>query len=251
MATPVQLSDRESLLKSATTSLNSKVVSQYSNILSPLVVDAVTKVIDPASDSNVDLRDIKIIKKLGGTVEDTELCEGLMIDSKAQGSTSKVEKAKIGLIQFCISPPETDMENQVVVSDYSQMDRGLREERQYILNIVKQIKKAGCNVLLIQKSILRDAVSDLAIHFLSKMKIMVVKDVEREDIEFVCKTLDCKPIASLDHFQPEMLGTADLVEEVQAGATKVAPSPSWCAAPTNWCWRRPTDLSTMPSVSSD
>jgi len=221
MATPVQLSDRESLLKSATTSLNSKVVSQYSNILSPLVVDAVTKVIDPASDSNVDLRDIKIIKKLGGTVEDTELCEGLMIDSKAQGSTSKVEKAKIGLIQFCISPPKTDMENQVVVSDYSQMDRVLREERQYILNIVKQIKKAGCNVLLIQKSILRDAVSDLAIHFLSKMKIMVVKDVEREDIEFVCKTLDCKPIASLDHFQPEMLGTADLVEEVQAGASKV------------------------------
>jgi len=180
-----------------------------------------TKVIDPASDSNVDLRDIKIIKKLGGTVEDTELCEGLMIDSKAQGSTAKVEKAKIGLIQFCISPPKTDMENQVVVSDYSQMDRVLREERQYILNIVKQIKKAGCNVLLIQKSILRDAVSDLAIHFLSKMKIMVVKDVEREDIEFVCKTLNCKPIASLDHFQPEMLGTADVVEEVQAGTSKV------------------------------
>ena len=50
------------------------------------------------------------------------------------------------------------MDNQVVVSDYSQMDRVLREERQYILNIVKQIKKIGCNVLLIQKSILRYSV---------------------------------------------------------------------------------------------
>lgn len=49
----------------------------------------------------------------------------------------------------------TQMENQVIVSDYSQMDRILREERQYILNICKKIKKAGCNVLLIQKSILR------------------------------------------------------------------------------------------------
>jgi len=47
------------------------------------------------------------------------------------------------------------MDNQVIVSDYSQMDRVLRDERQYILNIVKQVKKAGCNVLLIQKSILR------------------------------------------------------------------------------------------------
>ncbi len=79
------------------------------------------------------------------------------------------------------------MDNQVVVSDYSQMDRVLKEERKYILDIVKQIKKAGCNVLLIQKSILRDAVSDLALHFLNKMKIMVVKDVEREEIEFICK----------------------------------------------------------------
>ena len=69
------------------------------------------------------------------------------------------------------------------------MDRVLREERAYILNIVKQIKKAGCNVLLVQKSILRDALSDLAIHFFDKMKIMVIKDIEREDIEHVCKSL--------------------------------------------------------------
>ena len=47
------------------------------------------------------------------------------------------------------------MDNQIVVSDYVQMDRVLREERAYILNLVKQIKKTGCNVLLIQKSILR------------------------------------------------------------------------------------------------
>jgi T-complex protein 1 subunit delta len=65
MSMPLELSDRESLLKSASTSLNSKVVSQYSNILAPLCVDAVTKVIDPAKDTNVNLKDIKIVKKLG------------------------------------------------------------------------------------------------------------------------------------------------------------------------------------------
>lgn len=223
MSMPLELSDRESLLKSATTSLNSKVVSQYSNILSPLCVDAVMKVIDPAKDTNVDLRDIKIIKKLGGTVEDTELIEGLVFSQKTAGygGPNKVEKAKIGLIQFCISPPKTDMENQVIVSDYTQMDRVLREERQYILNIVKQIKKAGCNVLLIQKSILRDAVNDLALHFLAKMKIMVVKDIEREDIEFICKTVGCKPVASLDHFLPEALGNAELVQEEHVGDGKI------------------------------
>lgn len=79
------------------------------------------------------------------------------------------------------------MENTVIISDHAQMDRAIKEERQYILNIIKQIKKTNCNVLLIQKSILRDAISDLAIHYLAKMKILIVKDVEREDVPFIAK----------------------------------------------------------------
>merc|ERR1719245_2177463 len=220
MAIPVDLSDRDKLLQSANTSLNSKVVSQHSSELSPIAVDAVLKVIDPAKADTVNLKDIKVIKKLGGTVDDTELIEGLVFQEKAAGSVKKVEKAKIGLIQFQVSPPKTDMNNQVVVSDYAAMDRVLREERAYILNIVKQIKKAGCNVLLIQKSILRDALSDLAVHFFDKMKIMVVKDIEREDIDHVCKTIGCRPIASLDHFTAENLVSVDLIEEQQVGVSK-------------------------------
>merc|ERR1719415_419688 len=220
IAKPVELGDRDKLLQSANTSLNSKIVSQHSSELSPIAVDAVLKVVDPERDNNVNLKDIKVIKKLGGTVNDTELIEGLVFQEKAAGNVKKVEKAKIGLIQFQVSPPKTDMDNQVVVSDYAAMDRVLREERAYILNIVKQIKKAGCNVLLIQKSILRDALSDLATHFFDKMKIMVVKDIEREDVEFLCKTLGCRPIASLDHFTSENLVSAEMVEEIQTGSSK-------------------------------
>ncbi|XP_077460748.1 T-complex protein 1 subunit delta [Stigmatopora argus] len=215
MSRPVELSDRETLLNSATTSLCSKVVSQYSSLLAPMSVDAVMRVIDPTTATGVDLQDIKIIKKLGGTIDDCELVDGLVLTQRlASSGVSRVEKAKIGLIQFCLSPPKTDMDNQIVVSDYAQMDRVLREERAYILNMIKQIKKAGCNVLLIQKSILRDALSDLALHFLNKMKIMVVKDIEREDIEFICKTIGTKPIAHIDHFIAEMLGAAEMAEEV-------------------------------------
>ncbi|BES94722.1 T-complex protein 1 subunit delta [Nesidiocoris tenuis] len=222
MAQPLELTaDREALVRSASTSLNSKVVSQHSTTLAPLAVDAVMQVIDPKKDTNVDLKDIKIIKKLGGTVEDTELVEGLVFTSKSANvnGPKRLEKVKIGLIQFCISPPKTDMDHNVVVSDYSAMDRILKEERAYILNIAKQIKKAGCNLLLIQKSILRDALSDLAINFFDKLKIMVVKDIEREDIDFICRTLGCRPIASIDHFVAENLSHAELVEEVKTGSS--------------------------------
>jgi T-complex protein 1 subunit delta len=65
------------------------------------------------------------------------------------------------------------------------------------------LKKAGCNVLLIQKSILRDAYNDLSLHFLAKMDIMVVTDVERPDIDFIARTLGCRPVAHIDSFTPD------------------------------------------------
>jgi T-complex protein 1 subunit delta len=224
MATPVELGDRNALLNSSTTSLSSKMVSQYSNILSPIAVDSVLRVIDPKVATNVDLRDIKIMTKLGGTVEETEMIDGLLFNQKissSAGGPSRVQNAKIALIQFCISPPKPNIDNSIIVQDYQQMDRILREERNYIANICKTIQKSGCNVLLIQKSILRDAVTDLSLAYLAKMKILVVKDIEREDIEFITRTLGCTPIASVEGFSADKLGTAALVEEVATSSGKI------------------------------
>ena len=224
MSDPVDLEDRESLIQAATTSLGSKVVAQYSNLLSPIAVDCVLRVLDGERPNMVDLRDVRIVKKVGGTMDDTELVDGIVFDqkpSKAAGGPTKVENAKIGLIQFCISPPKTDLENNVIVSDYTQMDKILREERNHIIGIIKKIKASGCNVLLVQKSILRDAVTDLALHYLAKAKILVIRDIEREEIEFISKTLHCQPVAHPDHMAPDKLGHAALVSEKQCGNGKV------------------------------
>lgn len=224
IAIPVDLSDREALLKAANTSLSSKVVSQYSDLLSPMAVDSVLKVLDPQRAKYLDLRDIKVVTKLGGTVDDSEMVDGMVFDHKAAksaGGPTRIENAKIGLVQFQISPPKTDLENNVIISDYQQMDRILKEERNYILQMIKKIRGTGCNVLLIQKSILRDAVTELSLHYLAKAKIMVVRDIERDDIEYISKTLNCLPIAHVDHMKPEKLGHADRVDEVQLGKGKV------------------------------
>lgn len=113
------------------------------------------------------------------------------------------------------------MDNTVVVNDYRQMDKILKEERQYLLNMCKKIKKTGCNVLLIQKSILRDATNEMSLHFLSKLKIMVVKEIERTEIEFLAKSTGCKPIADIEAFAEDKLGYADLVDEVEQAGAKV------------------------------
>jgi T-complex protein 1 subunit delta len=113
------------------------------------------------------------------------------------------------------------MDNQIVVNDYRQMDKILKEERQYLLNLCKRIKKTGCNVLLIQKSILRDAVTDLSLHFLAKLKIMVIKDIERDEIDFISKSTGCKPVADIEAFTEDKLGYAELVEEAAHSGAKV------------------------------
>ncbi|KAI5808143.1 hypothetical protein DFH27DRAFT_544641 [Peziza echinospora] len=205
MSTPVKLTDRQSLLQAASTSLSSKIVSQHSSLLGPIAVDSVMRIINPATAENVDLHNIRIVKKVGGTIDDTELVEGLVLTQvamKGAGGPSRMEKAKIALIQFQLSPPKPDMENSIVVNDYRQMDKILKEERTYLLNICKKIKKAKCNVILIQKSILRDAINDLATSFLGQ-------------------STGCKPIADIDSFSEDKLGTAELVEEVQSSGARV------------------------------
>ena len=142
MSTKLDLSDRDSLLKSASTSLNSKVgsswlvmssyvillsfpiyfailphhhhqvVSQYSGLLAPIAVDAVMQVIDPATATNVDLNDIRCVTKVGGTIDDTELVNGVVLTQsalKSAGGPARMEKAKIGIIQFQLSPPKPDV----------------------------------------------------------------------------------------------------------------------------------------------
>jgi T-complex protein 1 subunit delta len=305
MSTPISLDDRSSLLKAASTSLLSKVVSQHAAELAKIAVDAVLRVripvspshrgpaptsssspssqtaaavssaagaapgaasakptpvttstekslssapptgsvaggaiagIDnvnlnsrgtfiPGAESTVDLKNIRTVKKLGGTVDDTEMVDGLILNQEAargsSASVSRVEKAKVALIQFCLSPPKTDVENSVIVQDYTAMDRILREERQYLLNQCKKIKATGCNVLLIQKSILRDSTTELSLHFLAKLKIMAVTDIERDEVEFISKSLGCIPIAGIETFTAEKLAKVDLVEEVELGPAKM------------------------------
>ncbi|KAI4790941.1 t-complex protein 1 subunit delta, partial [Aureobasidium sp. EXF-8845] len=220
---PINLSDRQTLLKAASTSLSSKIVAQEPK-LAPMAVDSVLKIIDPKTADNVDLKNIRILKKPGGVIDDSEMIDGLVLNQqvvKSGGGPTRIEKARIALIQFQLSPPKPDMENQIVVNDYRQMDKILKEERTYLLNMVKKIKKAKCNVLFIQKSILRDAVNDLSLHFLAKLGIMCVKDIERDEVEFICKSTGCKPIADIDSFSEDKLASADLIEEVSSLGSRI------------------------------
>ena len=94
LSIPVDIGNRQTLIECVNTSLSSKVVSANSELLSPMAVDSVLRIIDPQTAINVDLKDIKLVKKLGGTIDDTELIEGIVFDkckpSSASGGITKI-----------------------------------------------------------------------------------------------------------------------------------------------------------------
>lgn len=115
MSIPISLTDRATLLKAATTSLSSKIVAQEPK-LADMAVDSVLKTINLKTADNVDLNNIRVLKKVGGTIDDSEMVDGLVLSqpvAKSAGGPSRVEKAKIGLIQFQLSPPKPDVSYQL------------------------------------------------------------------------------------------------------------------------------------------
>jgi T-complex protein 1 subunit delta len=103
-------------------------VSQYSSTLAPIAVSAVTRLVTPTS-SNVDLRDIRIVKKVGGTIDDTELVEGLALNQgvvASAGGPTRMEKAKIGLIQFQLSSPKPDVSGTIEMLSPPSLPGGCR-----------------------------------------------------------------------------------------------------------------------------
>merc|ERR1739848_512302 len=97
----------------------------------------------------------------------------------------------------------------------------MKEERYFTLHMVKRLKATGCGVLLLQKSILREAISEMGEHYLAKAGIMLVKDIDRDDIEFISRTLACNPVAHIDHLTLGDFARAATVEEVQLGSDTV------------------------------
>ena len=247
MSTPVDLNDRESLLRAAGTSLNSKVSPSLDLwIAAEKVLDRLAILFHPRShrrlrrhpsrhslifqrrlerypDSQKGWRDHRrygIGGRIGIESKRPDECGRAYKDGEGQDWVDSIpaEQSKTRCECPCslsegLALIGGQMDNQIVVNDYRQMDKILKEERQYLLNLCKRIKKTGCNVLLVQKSILRDAVTDLSLHFLAKLKIMVIKDIERDEIEFISKSTGCKPVADIEAFTEDKLGYAELIEE--------------------------------------
>jgi len=210
--------DRESLIKIATTSMQSKLISEDSDILSKIVVDAILSIVTKkGEDYAVDLENIKVEKKSGGSIQDTQIVKGIVLDKEIvhSGMPTKIEKAKIALINSALEIEKTEMSSEIRITDPTQMQMFLEEENRMLKTMVDKLHDIGTNVLICQKGI-----DDIAQHYLAKYGIMAIRRVKESDMIKLSKATGGRVIASLDDLTEKDLGSADLAQQRKVESDK-------------------------------
>ena len=218
MAKKIKPDDRETLLKIATTSMQSKLISEDSDVLSKVVVDAILRVATKKAETySVDLENIKVEKKAGGSITDTQIIKGIVLDKEVvhSGMPTKIEKAKIALVNSALEIEKTEMSSEIRITDPTQMQMFLEEENRMIKTMVDKLHNVGVNVLICQKGI-----DDIAQHYLAKYGIMAVRRVKESDMIKLGKATGGRVISNLDELTEKDLGTADLAHQKKVESDK-------------------------------
>jgi thermosome len=211
VAEPVSIKDKKTLKDIASTAMISKSVSASRVLMAEVAVEAVTKIAEEVDGGHyADKDNIQIVKKQGGSITDTKMIAGIIVDKEPvhPGMPKKVENAKIALIDSALEVKKTEVDAKIQITDPTQLQAFLAEEENMLKDMVKTISKAGANVLFCQKGI-----DDLAQHYLAKEGIYAVRRVKKSDMEKLAKATGGTIVTKLTDLSKSDLGSTKLVEQ--------------------------------------
>jgi len=215
IAIDVDINDDETLKKIAATAITGKHAEYAIEHLSGIVVDAVRKVAELENGKYVvDEDNIKLEKRQGGGVENTELIDGIVIDKEVvhPGMPKRVKNAKIAVLKAALEVKETETDAEIRITDPEMLQKFIEQEEKMLKDMVDTLVNAGANVVFCQKGI-----DDLAQYYLAKAGVLAVRRVKQSDIEKIAKATGAKILTDLRDVKPEDLGEAELVEEKKVG----------------------------------
>ena len=219
IAIKVTPDDSEMLQRVAQTAMTGKSVGGQRDFLSALSVKAVKAVADKVDGKwTVDVDNIKVEPKTGGSIADTEIIEGIVIDKERvhPRMAKQVKNAKIALLSSALEIKKTEVEAKIQIRDPAAMQRFLEEEEGTLKGYVDQIKKTGATVVFCQKGI-----DDLVQHYLAKAEIFACRRLKESDMEKISRATGATIIGKIDELSEKDLGKAALVEEKKIGESEM------------------------------
>ena len=211
--------DDSVLMEVAKTALTGKSAGAVKSFMADICVRSVNAVgIIDGAQRIVDLSDIKVEKRQGGSIKDSTLIDGIILDKERvhAGMPRSITGAKIALVNSAIEVKKTEVDAKIQITDPNQLSKFLEEEENYIRNLVEMIKNSGANVLICQKGI-----DELAQHYMAKSGIFAIRRAKKSDMEALSKATSGKIVTNLDDLTPEDLGNAERVEEKKIGESEM------------------------------
>ena len=207
--------NEEMLTEVAKTALTGKSAGAVKEFLADICVRAVLLVAqDIDGETVVDLDDVKVEKKQGGSIGSSTLVDGIILDKERvhSGMPKVVNEAKIALINSAIEVKKTEVDAKIQITDPNMLSQFLDEEESYLKSLVETIKSSGANVVICQKGI-----DDLAQHYMSKAGLMAIRRAKKSDMEALSKATGGKIITNIDDLSSDDLGHASKVDERKIG----------------------------------
>ncbi|MCE8429611.1 MAG: TCP-1/cpn60 chaperonin family protein [Candidatus Methanoperedens sp.] len=215
LAKPVTLEDKDLLLKIAVTAITGKGAEASKDVFAILAVNAILAVVNKENGKyTADIEDIKIEKKVGGSIEASELIEGMVIDKERVYTSmpKNVHDARILLLNEALEIKKTEVKSEISIKTPDQLQLFLDQEETMLNDMVNKVIKSGANVVFVEKGI-----DDLAQHYLAKAAIFAARRVKKSDMEKLARATGAKTLTSLKEISESDLGKADLVEEKKIG----------------------------------
>jgi thermosome len=218
-AVSIDVKDKQVMLRVALTSMGSKAVGGAKDHLAEIAIDAVTQIAEQRGDKTLaDIDNVQMIKKVGKSLLETELVQGIIVDKEIvhPGMPRKKENAKIALVDSALEIEKTEISAEIRIRDPSQMKAFLDQENNMLQKMATQIKKSGADIVFCQKGI-----DDMVQHYLAKEGIMAARRVKESDMQKLARATGAKVSSNLDDLKPEDLGLAGYVEERKIGDDKM------------------------------
>ncbi len=209
----------EILQKIAETALTGKGAESAKGKLSALAVAAVRNVSEYLNGSyHFDKENIKLEKRTGGSVEDTELIQGILLEKEAvhPGMPKLIKNPKIALLDSALEIKDTEIDAKIEITNPLQMQEFLQQEEKMLSDMVDKIAASGANAVFCQKGI-----DDMAQHFLAKKGIYAARRVKKSDMEALARATGARIVTSLRDLSSKDLGTAGIIEEKKIGSDEM------------------------------
>ncbi|KAK4230843.1 chaperonin Cpn60/TCP-1 family [Podospora fimiseda] len=208
------LRSQEELSKAIRTVIASK---QNGNevFLANLVAEAVLAVL-PKNPANFNVDNIRVVKIMGSSLEQSRVVKGMVFPKEPDGSIKKAKKAKVGVFTCPIDISQTETKGTVLLHNAQEMLNFTKGEEDQLEAAIKELHDVGIRVVIAGST-----VGELAMHYLNRYGILVIKILSKFELRRVCRVVGATPLARLGAPMPDELGNIDVVETQEIGGDRV------------------------------